>query len=309
MSILIPLIQNQTGMFVDDIVRIISNAPLRYKHFTIPKRNGERRSIHQPAKELKIIQNVIIEYLSVNFKEHDNATAYKKNSSIYKNAEFHVKNEIILKLDFKDFFHSINEKNWHKFCKKNDLFEDLDLEISTNILFMHSLRKLNKVLSIGAPSSPFISNIIMYEFDDAISQIVARDGVTYTRYADDLVFSAKRIGNLRYVEGQVKNTLKECDLGNLRLNDDKKVLATKKYRRNITGLIITNESNISIGRDRKRRLSAEIHHALTQRKTAEEVDSLIGKIAFAKSVEGKFYDRLEKRYGGSLLKILKSAVD
>ena len=43
-----------------DLLQIISTAPARYKHYTIPKRRGGVRVIAQPSREVKAIQRYIL---------------------------------------------------------------------------------------------------------------------------------------------------------------------------------------------------------------------------------------------------------
>ena len=41
----------------------------------------------------------------------------------------------------------------------------------------------------GAPTSPMLSNLVMYDFDRSVEEIANEFGLTYTRYADDLTLS------------------------------------------------------------------------------------------------------------------------
>ena len=41
----------------------------------------------------------------------------------------------------------------------------------------------------GAPTSPAITNIIMYDFDERVGEFCAERGIAYTRYCDDMTFS------------------------------------------------------------------------------------------------------------------------
>ncbi len=59
MSALFKFLNSSSGLFIEDINRIVANAPSRYKHYSIPKRNGEPRPIDQPAKEVKLLQRLL----------------------------------------------------------------------------------------------------------------------------------------------------------------------------------------------------------------------------------------------------------
>ena len=286
------------GLSEQTVLSIVRNAPVRYKVYTIPKRHGGRRVIAHPARELKLLQrSFVVDYLS-KLPVHPTATAYRKGISIRDNALAHASNGPLLKFDFKEFFPSIIVDDWYKYCYEAGLFPNKDdLFYSGRILFHRKSGSRLLRLAIGAPSSPILSNILMYRFDDMISTRVAEDQVTYTRYADDLTFSARRTGYLTRVERTLREVIRNLNSPSLLLNDEKTVLATTKFKRMVTGLIITNDKHVSIGRDRKRLIRAALHHAASGRLNADEVRRLGGFLAFTKGVEPEFYNSIISRYG------------
>jgi RNA-directed DNA polymerase len=305
-SELLPILIGATGLSEWDIRLILANAPSRYKHFKIKKRNGEDRKIAQPARELKALQRALIASKLAKLPVHEAATAYRSGVSIADNASAHAGNGPILKYDFQDFFPSIRSNDWRKYCKSNSVFDnEEDLWISERILFQRDKGSRILKLSIGAPSSPIVSNILMHRFDTLISHAVASDKVTYTRYADDLTFSAPRTGFLTQVESILRKAVRATPWPRLVINEKKTVLATPKYRRQVTGLILANDGKISIGRDKKRAVRAALHRAQHDRLTEQELSHLCGMLAFINSVEPEFVTRMEKHYGLDLLQRLK----
>jgi hypothetical protein len=235
-------------------------------------------------------------------KIHPCAVAYRKEKSILDNAKRHAGLGPILKMDFANFFPSITNLDWIKYCRETACLTDEDDVLATaSLLFRQERRSGRLRLAIGAPSSPAISNALMFSFDDQISKIVAEDKVVYTRYADDLTFSAPRTGHLKDVVKNVRRVLKGLSHPKLSINEDKTVVATRKYRRNVTGLILANDGRVTIGRRRKRLLSAMVHRADSDLLTAEQLQYLAGYLAFASSIEPEFMSRLERRYGEALL--------
>lgn len=306
MSELLPVLIGATGLSDSDIRRIVSNAPSRYKHFTIKKRNGKDRHISQPSRELKALQRALIEFKLSQLPVHPAAMAYKHDVSILENATAHAGNGPILKYDFVDFFPSIRSKDWQRYCDYYSIFEKSeDKWISERILFQRDKGSRILKLSIGAPSSPILSNIIMNEFDTVISQKVASDNVVYTRYADDITFSAPRVGYLNRIDRIIRRTIKEVPWPRLKINEEKTVLATSKYRRQVTGLVLANDGSVSIGRDRKRSVRAALHRAQHDRLTDQETAYLCGMLAFINSVEPEFLARMENHYGVELLQRLR----
>ncbi|TCU59322.1 reverse transcriptase (RNA-dependent DNA polymerase) [Novosphingobium sp. PhB57] len=301
MSKIIRLLTAETGLPTHDVRAIINRAPISYKHYTIKKRSGADRPIAQPAREVKRLQKILMGFLS-DLPVHSAATAYAPGASIKDNAERHAKNGPILKFDFTNFFTSIRERDWKNYCAKYNLFDDPDdVTLSTKLFFCRVPGSTLLRLAIGAPSSPWLSNVLMYEFDDLISRRVRQDQVTYTRYADDLTFSARRTGYLTRVEKILNRTLSEMENPRLTLNQEKTVLATMKYRRVVTGLVLANDGRVTLGRERKRRIRAALHSAFAGKLDAEAMTRLAGMLAFVKSVEPEFFEQIAARYGENVI--------
>lgn len=298
----------ELGLGPNAAAQLIRTAPERYAHYTIPKRSGQRRKISQPSSELKIVQRAVVSNLLKDLPIHPAAMAYAPDTSIRLNAARHAENGPILKFDFKDFFPSLTEYAWLTYCKENDICDRFNAILLGRILFMRPRGARVLRLSIGAPSSPFVSNVLLYQFDRLIAERVGSHYVTYTRYADDLTFSAKRTGYLNSVEKILRKTIADVSFPRLRINDEKTVLATKKYRREVTGLILTNDGRVSLGRDRKRELRARLHHFAAGKLDIDESVRLAGHMAFARDVEPEFYTRMERAYGSDVLQKLKQSI-
>jgi RNA-directed DNA polymerase len=270
-SKLLALLVAGTGLSEPDVIRIVSNAPQRYKSYTIAKRRGGERIISQPARELKVLQRILTQEFVSKLPVHQSATAYRIGSSIKQNALAHASNGPIFKFDFANFFPSISARDWTNYCGREEIGLDArDIWISTNVFFHRWSRQGRLSLAIGAPSSPCLSNVLMNEFDARISAAVGGDQVTYTRYADDLTFSARRTGYLNQVEKILRRTIKEIKSPSLTLNESKTVLATKKYKRFVTGLVLTNDGKVSLGHERKRTIRAALNNYANNKLNIQE---------------------------------------
>ena len=179
----------------EELLRLIRSAPHRYKTYQIPKRNpGQFRTIAQPAREVKTLQYWVMKHVLNHFSIHPAATGYRNGLSIAENARRHVKGRYLLKLDFKDFFPSIKSTDLRLYIKKNasKTFTDMDVDALSRILFWNPRHTDDMCLSIGAPSSPVLSNILLKDFDDLIAKFCSGLRVSYTRYADDCAPRAQR---------------------------------------------------------------------------------------------------------------------
>jgi hypothetical protein len=146
----------------------------------------------------------------------------------------------------------------------------------------------------------------MYEFDSKIAELVANDQVVYTRYADDLTFSARRTGFLTGVKAALNQVIKELASPSLTINESKTVLATPKYKRMVTGLILTNDGKVSVGHRRKRQIRAALHHHLLGRLDVAAQARLAGLLSFVSDVEPEFIARLRSKYGQAFIAELRS---
>lgn len=283
--------------------RLIQRAPHSYKVYTIPKRSGERRVIAQPAKETKFIQRWLIQNIFSQLPVHECASAYKDGASIKKNADVHKDNSYLVKLDFKDFFPSITSSDLTAHITRylGDKLGAQDIQDIARISCISHHARGDLSLSIGAPSSPILSNTILFDFDSEVSAWCAQRGVIYTRYADDLTFSTKIKGISGDIEQFVSGIVQELTYPRLRLNQKKTTHLSKKHQRRITGVILNSEGNVSLGRKRKREISALIHKFSLGSLSESEVFRLQGLLGFAKDVEPLFVSRMRGKYTVTLI--------
>lgn len=283
-----------------ELIVLIATAPSRYKVHYIEKRNGRgHREIAQPTREIKFLQRMLVKHELATLPIHDAAIAYRAGLSIADHARPHAHGRYLLKLDFKDFFPSIRWSSLAHRLTIDRQYTQVELWILGNLL----CRKANATgvhqLSIGAPSSPHVSNYVLHEFDSSLTDFCTRNGVRYTRYADDLAFSTHISGVLDIVEQEVRRVLRDLNYLGLLLNEEKSVNVSKKRRRTLVGLTLSNEGHASIGREAKRQLRLAIHRASLGRLGPTEVANLRGRLAFTYAIDPTFVEELLARYGFS----------
>ncbi|MCJ7601912.1 MAG: retron St85 family RNA-directed DNA polymerase [Desulfobulbaceae bacterium] len=305
---IIEYLSSTLSVDTERIKKYISTCPHRYKVYRIAKRNGAGiRIIAQPAKELKYLQKTVCDKYLHSLPVHKACMAYKKNTNIKDNALIHVKNNYLLKMDFKDFFPSINPSDLLKHIEKHLTWDicDEDKFVIKNLFFYLPERKSSLKLSIGAPTSPFISNTIMHEFDSSISEICNRNEISYSRYADDISFSTNKKDILFGFSKKINDTLKKCDYPNILINQDKTVFLSRKGNMHITGLVLTNDGKISIGRKKKRYIKSLVYKYISGKLMKEEESFLSGYLSFCWSVDSDFIYILEKKYGQQVIDRLR----
>jgi hypothetical protein len=258
---------------------------------------------------LKAVQRYVVDSVLGDLPVHPAAVAYVKGKNIRDNAAAHKSARVLLKLDFENFFHSLSYRDLEAVFLRNN-FSNIDRaewRILDNILFWHNPFVGTRCLSIGAPSSPLVSNLIMQAMDDVISKSAARKDATYTRYADDITLSGDKVEMLVEIENEIRKIVGKTKRPTLRFNENKRGIYTSAGRRIITGLIITPDKKVSLGRMRKRAISAAIHHIKAEKNlTPRHVANTKGWLAFALSVEPAFVGAMRRKYGATVDGIMQT---
>lgn len=281
-----------------EIRGFLINAPEKYKIFSIPKRKHGYRIIAQPSRELKAYQRQLVGL--IDFPVHDHAMAYCKGRSIKNNALRHVNNAYLLKLDLENFFNSITpEIFWNVWSKTWVLPSEEDRLYIERTIFWRFQGSL--MLSVGAPSSPLISNFCMYYFDKVIEEICLERNVVFTRYADDLTFSTNIKDALFSFPKLIQDSLEREFQNKLRINTSKTIFSSKAHNRHVTGITLDNTGKISLGRDRKRYIKHKVHHYTLNILDESEFNHLKGLISFARFIEPAFFNSLENKYTSKMI--------
>lgn len=277
------------------IEMVANSASKRYKETSIKKKDGSDRIIHQPARELKAIQRVIHNDILSKLPVHTSVYAYRKGINLKNHALAHRKGNFITRLDFRNFFNSIDAADIRKYITNN--YSHIDSKWSHNDTeLLVKLVCFKGALTIGSPTSPALSNCICHQLDEKTSIFCCEHNISYTRYADDLYFSTIEQNLLFSISHQIIKILRAIDYPkNLWLNKKKTIHSSKKHLRKVTGLVLTPEGNISLGRDKKRMVRSLIFKWSTL--SDDERLSLKGYLAFISSVEPDFINRLCRKYG------------
>ncbi len=311
---LIDNLANQLGWSTQQVRDYLSLAPNKYKVYTIPKRTYGHRVIAHPAKDLKELQRAFLVHYTDKLPVHEAAKAYKKRTGIRHNAQAHQHNSYLLKIDLESFFNSIKSDAFldylYSFNDARQHFDEVDRVWLKKLLFWNPSKRAGAkvdtkhVLSIGAPTSPHISNFFLYQFDEALSMLCHAQGIVYTRYADDLTFSTQIKGALIGFVPKVERLLREHFGSALRVNRMKTVLSSKGHNRHVTGVTISNTGSLSVGREKKRYLFHLVHQLTLNRLNARQIEQLRGFIAFACHLDPSLYRRLCTKYSPEVIQQL-----
>lgn len=216
-----------------------------YTTFKIPKKNGDKRIIEAPNVRMKRIQYWIKENILDKFSVSSYAKGFVKGVSIYHNAQPHVGQDVLINIDLKDFFPSIEYADVYK------VFKYIGYTDSVSRLLTTLCTNSKDVLPQGAPTSPVLSNLVSLKLDKRLSRFAEKIGANYTRYADDITFSGgKHI--LRY-ESVIKSII--ADEG-FSINKDKYRVQFSFQRQEVTGLTVNTKVGVS------KNLTKELENAI-----------------------------------------------
>ena len=218
----------------------------KYIEFEIKKRRGGTRKIVAPIPQIKAIQSRINKILQEGFKQKSCVHGYLYGKSIVSNAREHVNKRIIVNIDLKDYFPSIN------FGRVRGLFMSYPFNFNNAVAsLLSNLCCHSGHIPQGAPTSPIISNYICRRLDNDIIDIVLKEKVKYSRYADDITFST----NLKTLPSSIgivddnklilsPSIVKAIEKNGFTINNEKTRFSTKSNRQEVTGLIINKKVNV-----------------------------------------------------------------
>jgi retron-type reverse transcriptase len=243
-----------------------------YIRFAIPKKSGGTRTLFAPHQHMAAAQEWILQNVLAKAPTHPAAHGFVPGRSTVTNAKAHVRRAVVVNTDLTDFFPTIT------FPRVRGLFKSLGYSPAVATIFalictesprrvvgyagkLYHVATGSRGLPQGACTSPAISNLVSRRLDSRLAGIAAKLGWTYTRYADDLTFSAdgepsKKIG---YLLARIRHIT--ADEG-YAVNEKKTRVLRQSAAQKVTGIIVNDRPGIP--RDVVRRLRAILHRAKTQ---------------------------------------------
>ena len=264
-----------------------------YRTHSLPKKSGGSRLVTVPDAPLKRLQRRILRNGFDEVFIHPSAHGFKSGCSILTNATPHVGKACVVNVDIESFFPSTRYPLILKACSL--LFDGRLSEGACHVVA--DICSFDGGLPTGAPTSPAIANLVLRSADAAITKAATNNGITYTRYADDLTFSGetKTIKILPFV----KRVLTQLGY---QLKEKKTNIFRRGRRQMVTGLVVNEKPNLP--RRLRRRLRAAVHQSIMggdphwqgQPMSSHE---LLGRLAFLNLVQPAEAMALKQKMTGS----------
>lgn len=266
-------------------IYIMSNHITKYYNsFTIKKKSGKDRNILSPYTELKKIQFNILNDLLYDKRISEYAKAYVKNISLIDNVKIHRGYKYILKLDISNFFENIS------YVDVYNIFKEYGFSNGLCGVLAH-LTTYDEYLPQGAPTSPYLSNLVMRKFDYIIGKWCKKHDINYTRYSDDMTFSMNEYNKelIRFVRVNLYKY-------GLELNNEKICLINNSSQQKITGIVVNNK--IQVDSKYRKTIRQEVYYInkygidehikrINIEDKKKYLDSLFGRIQFVLCVDSR----------------------
>ena len=271
-----------------------------YVYFEIPKRSGGKRLLAAPQPKLAKAQEWVLHNVLEKLATEAPAHGFIKGRSTVTCAAPHVGRDVVVNQDLSNFFPTIG------FGRVRGVFRRLGYSPAvatilallcteaprTPVLFegvRHHVAVGPRALPQGACTSPALSNQIAKKLDRRLLGMATRHGFAYTRYADDLTFSAAR-GKREAVAMLLARIRHIVEEEGFAINPKKGRIQRSGKRQSVTGIVVNQKP--SVPREEVRLLRSILHHAKTTGLEAQNRDGIPyfeshvrGRIAYVHMVD------------------------
>ena len=226
-----------------------------YQRFYLPKKSGGKRLISAPMPFLKQVQYNVLHEILYKLDIQDTAYGFVPERSIVDNAEQHLNKAVVVNMDLKNFFPTISYR------RVKGLFESLGYaeKYATILALLCTEAETSKVkmdgqtyfvasgerhLPQGAPTSPVITNLICRTLDKRLLGAAKKHNFTFTRYADDLTFSANEeaktdLGKILWIAHKI------VEEEGFIMHPDKLRIMHHGRQQEVTGIVVNEKLNVS----------------------------------------------------------------
>jgi RNA-directed DNA polymerase len=305
-------------MPLDRLLWLSPETPLSADHYRYklqPKRSGGLRLLEIPKADLKRVQRAIYRGLLQHVPVHEAAHGFVNQRSVATHAAGHTGQAVVIKFDLRDFFGSIRAAQvaavWRTLgypcdvawclatlCTHRTAQMVVERLRGSGLDWLGAKRLRAAHLPQGAPTSPNLANLCAFGLDLRLEGLAWRFGATYTRYADDLVFSGPETLRKQFRALQAWVGAIASDEG-FALHPDKTRCLPQHRQQRVTGVVVN--AHVNTPRKEFDRLKACLHQCVHQGPASQNQEQLpdfrghlLGRIAWVKQFN---VDRAAKLMG------------
>ena len=274
--------------------------PRHYVATWIQKRHDGFRLIESPKTSLKEVQQKILRDILNLIPPHGTAHGFCKGRDIISFVQPHVKKAFCLRMDMKDFFPTVSGKRVFGIFRKAG-YEPSVASLMANLCTTQTHQDVVELmrppdqkgsyraaqlylpshLPQGAPTSPALANLAAYRFDCRVNGFARSFNVSYSRYADDLLFSGDRSFSRIAKEFSITIGAIAIEEG-FEINFRKTRFQNSSQRQSATGVVLNQ--GINLGRREFDRIKATVYNCV---KHGPESQNRTGLVEFRQHLRGK----------------------
>ena len=284
------------GWSENGLYYLLSHIDANYETYGIRKKSdpNSTRTITAPSASLKQVQWWVYNSLLTRDERISvYAQGFVERRGIKTNALPHEGAVWLLTLDLKDFFDNIYANRVYNY------FVSLGYEAKV-CWALTAICTYEGHLPQGAPTSPYLSNLLSREMDEEIAHYCAANGLVYSRYADDIAISS----NARNRIPSVNEIRQIVEQNGFKLNHKKTKLQHKGQKMEVTGLTIG--AGVHVPKSYRNEILRELHFCEKYTPTVHSQtmypdkmfykEWLLGRIQFVRSIDSDAGDKMLARF-------------
>lgn len=216
----------------------------------VPKRGGGSREAYRLPPELRHVLRRVNGGLQSSYMFSEHVHGYIRGRSNSSNARPHLGADTVLRIDLKDFFGQVGASSVSAAFQFSDDKPDLTKSLM-------SLCAPQGIVRAGFSTSSTLANFAFVTTDIYLASNMP-EGVTYTRYGDDLTFSTKE-------RGQIDCEFEELIVDSLSrygwvVNGKKTRLMHRGNSQFVTGISVADETSTRAPITMKRRTRQQLYY-------------------------------------------------
>ena len=277
-----------------------------YKEIRLKNRRNTVNPSKVLRKYLKFLNSFIFDFAKINTNV---VFSYREGKNAFGAVEKHSQNSHFVQTDIKGFFNSIHTEDLAKIIDKN-LSDSPINDIYKYKEHLLTILMVDNHLPVGFSTSPNISNTFLYGFDNIFEEFCIDKGITYTRYADDLIMSSKKADNLIETQKFISDTLNGLFGDRVQLNSHKTKLTKKGRKIKLLGMVILPSGKVTVDQSLKSEIEALLHFYVSDKtKFADylekiydgKISRISGKLNYINTVDKDYLNKLRSKYGNYVI--------
>ena len=295
------------------------------------KRDGTARPISAPEPLLMAVQRWILHNILTDVPNHPASFAYQAERSIADCAREHVGARWFVKMDLHDFFGTVTEQQVYAVFRRLGYPALFSLELAricTRVVRSSSTRapgyryrsipsyvsRSVGVLPQGGPTSGALANAVATRMDRTLAGVARKRGLTYTRYSDDLIFSAAGPTGETWDRERSRDLISQvtaiASLSGFEIHKKKTHIVPPGARKVAVGLLVTDDG-VRLLPEFRRQIEVHVRgvemngiRAHAEHRGFMEPNAMVnyvgGCIAFALAVEPRWAESIQRRWRAAL---------